>query len=194
MLVVVFVDHLAYLQRFFLKFITFQILLQQLMAITSHSLRCKVQPQLKPHRPSFAKRTRRAKSLPFVASVQHVRNVRLMIQCEECCMWCLLHSPRKLSSTARQELVGILDDYTFTCGATLGDLELSGNLSDVYVRDVQCYNPLEKLYYHRYYRLRTRDWKHVTSSIQTRGLSVSRRARAQYLYACSCAIAVPLSG
>ena len=85
----------------------------------------------------------------------------------------------KLSSTARQELVGILDDYTFTCGATLGDSELSGNLSNVCVRDVQCYDPLEKLYYHRYYRPRTRDWKHVTLSIQTRGLFVSRRARAR---------------
>ena len=53
------------------------------------------------HRPSIAKRTGRTKSLPFVASV---RNVMLMIQCEECGMWRLLYSPRKLSSTARQNL------------------------------------------------------------------------------------------
>ena len=96
------------------------------------------------HRPSLAKRTGRAKTLPFVASVQHVRSVSLMIQCEECGMWCLLYSPRKLSSIARQELVTILDDYTFTCGATLSDLELSSSLSKVCIRDSQCYNPLEK--------------------------------------------------
>ena len=99
------------------------------------------------HRPSIAKRTGRNKSLPFVASVQHVRNVTLMIQCEECGMWRLLYSLRKLSSTARQNLVTILDDFTFTCGATVSDLELSDSLSDVCVRDVQCYDPLEKLYY-----------------------------------------------
>ena len=60
-----------------------------------------------------------------------------------------LHSPRKLSSIVRQELVTVLDDYcnTFTCGATLSDLELTGRLSEVCIRDLQCYNPLEKLYY-----------------------------------------------
>ena len=55
-------------------------------------------------------KTGRTKTLPFVASVQHLRNVSLMIQCEECGMWCLLYSPRKLSSIARQEPVTILDD------------------------------------------------------------------------------------
>ena len=99
------------------------------------------------HRPSLAKRTGSTKTLPFVASVQHVRSVSLMIQCEECGMWRLLYSPRKLSSIARQELVTILDDYTFTCGATLSDLELSSSLSEVCIRDSQCYDPLEKQYY-----------------------------------------------
>ena len=41
----------------------------------------------------------------------------------------------------------ILDDYTFTCGATLSDLELSSSLSEVCIRDSQCYDPLEKQYY-----------------------------------------------
>ena len=75
------------------------------------------------HHPSLAKRTGITKSLPFVASVQYVRNVTLMIQCEECSMWRLLYSPRKLSPTAWQKLLTILDYYMFACGATLSDLE-----------------------------------------------------------------------
>ena len=70
-----------------------------------------------------------------------------MVKCEECEMWCLLYSPRKLSSTARQELATLLDDYTFTCGASLNDLELPSTLAEVCVRDLQCYDPVEKLYY-----------------------------------------------
>ena len=89
----------------------------------------------------------------YLASVQHVRNVLLMIQCEERGMWRLLYSPRKLSSIARQELVTILDDYTFTSWATLSDLELSSSLSEVCICDLQCYDPLEKLYYSMNYDL-----------------------------------------
>ena len=47
------------------------------------------------HRPSLAKKAGKAKTLPFIASVQHVRNISLMIQCEECEMWRLLYSPKK---------------------------------------------------------------------------------------------------
>ena len=136
------------LQRGFLKFIIFQILFRYMMGITSHSLTCTVRQQGKPTcSPSLAKCTGRTKTFPFVASVQHVRNVSLMIQSEECDMWSLLYSPRKLSSIAWQKLVTILDDYTFICGPTLSDLELSGRQSKVCICDLQCYNPLEKLYY-----------------------------------------------
>ena len=58
-----------------------------------------------------------------------------------------MYSPRKLSSTAQQNLVTILDHYMFTCGATLSDLELSDSLSEVCVCDLQCYDPLEKFNY-----------------------------------------------
>ena len=56
-------------------------------------------------------------------------------------------APPVLSSVARQELATILDDYIFTCGACLNDLELSPALSEVCVRDMQCYEPVGKLYY-----------------------------------------------
>ena len=58
---------------------------------------------------------------------------------------------RKLSSVARQELESLLDDYTFSCGAALSDLELPSVLSEVCARDLQCYDPVEKLYYSVHY-------------------------------------------
>ncbi len=34
------------------------------------------------------------------------------------------------------------DDITYSCGAHLQELELSGKLGDVYIRDVRCYDPI----------------------------------------------------
>ena len=36
------------------------------------------------HRPSLAPKKSRKNTLPFQASVQHVKNAMLMLQCEEC--------------------------------------------------------------------------------------------------------------
>ena len=87
------------------------------------------------------------KTLPFVASIQHVCNVGVMVQCEECQMWRLLYSPRKLSAIAVKELNSLLEDFTYTCGASLSDLDLPPMLSSVCVRDIHCHDPVEKLYY-----------------------------------------------
>jgi len=42
------------------------------------------------HRPSLQKKAKRTKTLPFTASLQHVKNVDPMLQCDECSMWRLL--------------------------------------------------------------------------------------------------------
>ena len=99
------------------------------------------------HRPSLEARKGRQKSLPFSASVQHVKNVGIMVQCEECQMWRLLYSKKKLQASERQALQQALDDVTYTCGAQLQDLELPGSLAGVYARDIRCHDPTEKLYY-----------------------------------------------
>lgn len=44
------------------------------------------------HRPSLQKTPKRRKTLPFAVSIQHVKNVDLMLQCDECSMWRLLYS------------------------------------------------------------------------------------------------------
>ena len=106
-------------------------------------------PTTEEHRPSLQARKGRQKSLPFVASVQHVKNANCMIQCEECQMWRLVYSKYKLSAQERQTLDNALEDYVYSCGAQLSELGLEGRLGDdtVCVRDIRCYEPVEKLYY-----------------------------------------------
>lgn len=51
-------------------------------------------------------------------TVQHVKNIGVMLQCEECDLWRLLYSKRKLS-IRETEIQSFLDDIAYTCGATL---------------------------------------------------------------------------
>ena len=56
------------------------------------------------HRPSLHKTPKRRKTLPFSASIQHVKNVDLMLQCDKCAMWRLLYSKFKLTKKERTDL------------------------------------------------------------------------------------------
>ncbi|XP_065906831.1 uncharacterized protein [Dysidea avara] len=97
-------------------------------------------------RPSLHVKTPK-KTLPFSASVQHVKNVDMMMLCEECDMWRLLYCKTKLKKTQRTSLESLLDNYSYTCGSSLQDMELPEPFSEVYVRNINCYDPIEKLYY-----------------------------------------------
>ena len=97
-------------------------------------------------RPSL-KGKKAAKPLSFSPSVQHARNTDTMVQCDECCMWRLVFSKRKLSVSARNTLQTILEDVSYTCGASLDDLDLPDSLSSVVVRSHQCGDAIERLYY-----------------------------------------------
>ena len=99
------------------------------------------------HRPSLQKTSKRKKTLPFSASIWYVKNVNLMLQCEECSMWRLLYSRCKLTRKERTDLQMAIDGISFTRGAPLQDLELPGRLSEVYTRELSCGEPTEKLYY-----------------------------------------------
>ena len=88
--------------------------------------------------------SKKHKSLPFVASIQHVKNTNLMIQCEECGMWRLVYAKKKLSAHWRRELEKMLQTFDFSCGASTSDLD---ELSHVHFRDLSCEDPVEKLYY-----------------------------------------------
>jgi len=87
-------------------------------------------------RPSLQKKPQRKKTLPFHGVLQHVKNVDMMLECMECSMWRLLYSKKKLSRHDKKRLQDALDEWEFTCGAPLQDLELCGPSSEVYMRDV----------------------------------------------------------
>ena len=64
-------------------------------------------------------------------------------------MWKLVHSMYKLTTAERAMLNQALKESTFTCGAVLSDLELGEERLDrdhVFVWDLRCYEPLDKLY------------------------------------------------
>lgn len=87
---------------------------------------------------------KKRKTLPFTASIQHVRNVN---QCEQCGKWRLIYSPHKSKAPDRRRLEGKLDNFAFSCGANFEDLDLPEQLLGVCVRELQCEDPVEKLYY-----------------------------------------------
>ena len=103
-------------------------------------------PTSEEHRPSLHAKKQK-KTLPFSASVQHIKNVDMMLLCEECEMWRLLYSKKKLKAEDRCLLTLQLEDLAFSCGALLQDLDLPAPLNEVYVRSVNCFDPIEKLYY-----------------------------------------------
>ena len=97
-------------------------------------------------RPSL-KGKKTAKPLSFSPSVQHARNTDTMVQCDECSMWRLVFSKRKLSVAARSTLQVILEDVSYTCGASLDDLDLPDSLSSVVIHSHECGDAIERLYY-----------------------------------------------
>ena len=47
----------------------------------------------------------------------------------------------------RRFLLRLLDDYTYTCGSTLAELDLGEDFEDVEIKDHACGDVIEKLYY-----------------------------------------------
>ena len=70
-----------------------------------------------------------------------------MVQCDECAMWRLIYSKYKLKKDQRIRLQRVLDDFIYTCGSKLIELQLPDEFKDVEVRDHSCGEPIEKLYY-----------------------------------------------
>ena len=64
------------------------------------------------YRPSIQRRPYREKSVPFPVSIQHAKNTRIVVQCEECGMWRIVYSKYKLTDTELQIIRSILDSYT----------------------------------------------------------------------------------
>lgn len=98
-------------------------------------------------RKTTCKRRKGKASLGFNGTQQDVRNVDLVLQCEECGMWRLLFSKKKLDPKSRTGLIQVIEDISYSCGATLNELNLPDNLKQVCVKHHECHDPIEKLYY-----------------------------------------------
>ena len=96
------------------------------------------------HRPSLQLRKKKASS--FSTSQQHVKNIGVLVQCEECDKWRLLFCKHKLTHQEVTDLQSILEDVSYSCGTAFEDVEMSGRLSNVFV-DHDCTDGIEKLYY-----------------------------------------------
>ena len=96
-------------------------------------------PSLKNHKPQ--------KVLSYSPSAQHAKNTNTMVQCQECFMWRLVFSKRKLTAPQIRCLETILADVDYSCGALFNDLDLPAELDTVCVKDHGCGDPVEKLYY-----------------------------------------------
>ena len=65
----------------------------------------------------------------------------MMIQCEECELWRFIYSKYKLTASERAQLNDAHAEFTYTCSASLSDLDLSGRLAEVCIRNLHCYDP-----------------------------------------------------
>ena len=115
------------------------------------------------HHPSLQRRSKKVKTLPFASTLKYVKNVDMMLECEHCGRWRLLYCQQKLTKQERESLQEALADVSFTCGAPLQELELPGKLANVYVRDISCEEPIERLYYTAMYPPICVYWAHSVS-------------------------------
>ena len=103
----------------------------------------------------LSRNNQKRKILLFASSLRHVKNIDKMLQCEQCGSWRLLYCEQKVTKKERERenLEEGLADVSFTRGAPLQDLQLPGRLANVYVRDISCEEPIERLYYTAKYPL-----------------------------------------
>lgn len=62
-------------------------------------------------------------------------------------MWRLIFSKYKLGKEDRAYLQKVLEDFDYSCGASIKDLELPEKFADVEICDHNCHPSIELLYY-----------------------------------------------
>ncbi len=67
-------------------------------------------------------------------SQQHVKNVNLLVQCEECNKWRVLFCCNKLNFFQLTELEKLLDDIAYTCGVLFSEFDFPGRLNNVMMK------------------------------------------------------------
>ena len=58
-----------------------------------------------------------------------------------------MYSLKKLTTVQHNQLMATLEGMSFSCGAPLEDLDLPDGLPVVFVKELSCSDPMEKLHY-----------------------------------------------
>lgn len=102
------------------------------------------------HRPSITSSLAKSHGMPFPPSAQYAKNVKTVLQCDECSKWRLIYSKSALKVSQKSELESILLDISYVCGNTFSDIETDEDsvLNLVYVRaNITCTCPIEIPYF-----------------------------------------------
>jgi hypothetical protein len=62
-------------------------------------------------------------------------------------MWRLIFSKKKLTPQAMNDLKMLLEDISYSCGATFSEINLPDSLKSICIKEHKCYDITEKLYY-----------------------------------------------
>ena len=100
------------------------------------------------HRASLKRKSRQDRGLPFSSSVQHIRNIDMMLQCEECGQRRLIYAKKKLTRIQKQQLERVLEYVSCSYGTQLQDYSnLPQDMMDmVFARNLNCNEPIERLH------------------------------------------------
>ncbi|XP_064639098.1 uncharacterized protein LOC135494758 [Lineus longissimus] len=107
------------------------------------------------HRPSLTHKEKTGHGMPFDPKKQTALNVGLLIMCEECDKWRLLHKKKdRLRQNDRIKLEQCLETISYTCGSKLTEVirddddDTASPLDDIYVREnLTCNSNVELPYY-----------------------------------------------
>ena len=106
-------------------------------------------PTTETHRLSLQKAATKGHGMPFNPTSQTAKNTKLVVECEECGKWRVLHSKRVLRKQQLQKIEQELERLDYSCGSVFSNIDADNDaLAQVFVRkNLTCQEPIEVPYY-----------------------------------------------
>ena len=89
-------------------------------------------------------------NMPFPPSSNKAKNVKMVVQCEECLKWRVFYAAHVLKPKQRVELEQNLDVLSYSCGASFSDIQDKEDsiFEVVFINNkLTCDSPIEVAYY-----------------------------------------------
>ena len=102
------------------------------------------------HVPSKLQKAATKHNMPFSPSSNKAKNVKMVVQCEECLKWQVFYAACSLKSRQRLELEKNLDVLSDSCGESFCDVEDKEDSVFEYIfvnNKLTCDSPIEVSYY-----------------------------------------------